>query len=192
VAKAIRRVLEVNRQLPADRKIRVISISVGWAPSQAGYADVTAAVEEAEAAGIFVIYSSLEHFKPALRFHGLGRPPLADPDDPAARDPGFEILRKPGASHDILLVPMDSRTTASPTGPSDYVFYSQGGWSWCIPYIAGLYALACQVDPDMTPERFWAEALRTARSNPRIFEGRSGKLDHIVDPVALIKALTAN
>jgi hypothetical protein len=56
---------------------------------------------------------------------------------------------------------MDSRGTASPTGYDDYVFYRQGGWSWSIPYIAGLYALACQVKPDITPEVFWSKALET-------------------------------
>jgi hypothetical protein len=56
---------------------------------------------------------------------------------------------------------MDSRTTASPTGKEDYVFYRQGGWSWAIPYLAGMYTLAVQVKPDITPEEFWDTALNT-------------------------------
>ena len=30
---------------------------------------------------------------------------------------------------------------------NEYVFYREGGWSWSIPYIAGVYALAAQVKP---------------------------------------------
>jgi hypothetical protein len=59
---------------------------------------------------------------------------------------------------------MDSRCTASPTGNEDYVFYREGGWSWSIPYIASLYALACQVRPQITPEVFWAKAIETGDS----------------------------
>lgn len=44
VAKSIDRILGVNKSLPKDNKIRVISISVGWTESQKGYDEVTAAV----------------------------------------------------------------------------------------------------------------------------------------------------
>ena len=36
--------------------------------------------------------------------------------------------------------------------------------SWAVPYVAGVYALAVQVDPAITPERFWALAVRTGRT----------------------------
>ncbi len=36
-AQAIRRILEINQQLPADQKIRVISMSFGWLDKYAGY-----------------------------------------------------------------------------------------------------------------------------------------------------------
>jgi hypothetical protein len=41
-----------------------------------------------------------------------------------------------------LLIPMDSRTTASPTGVIDYMFFRSGEWSWSIPYIAELQVRA--------------------------------------------------
>jgi hypothetical protein len=84
---------------------------------------------------------------------------------------------------------MDSRAVASPTGTDDYVFYSSGGWSWSVPWIAGLYALGCQVQPDLTPETFWAEALRTGHT----IQVRRGDAEvafgTLADPVALINAL---
>ena len=157
-ARGIRRVLEINRKLPQERKIRVISIEIGWAPGQTGYEEVTAAVEQARKAGVFVISSSLSEIY-GMRFHGLGRKPLSDPEKPAS----YSLITDwgPGSAKPTLLIPMDSRTTAAPTGGRDYAFYRHGGWSWVTPYLAGLYALACQVRPDITPELFWTKALET-------------------------------
>jgi hypothetical protein len=89
----------------------------------------------------------------------------------------------------MLLIPMDSRTTASPTGIEDYVFYREGGWSWSIPYIAGMYALAVQVKPDITPEEFWYAALKTGRIIHIQHDGKAYELAKVLDPQALIEAL---
>ena len=86
-AKSIERLLEINRRLPADRKIRVISISVGWDPRQKGYEEVNRAVENATKENVFVISTSLESTH-KLAFHGLGRNPLKDPDDAHSYGPG--------------------------------------------------------------------------------------------------------
>lgn len=88
----------------------------------------------------------------------------------------------------ILLIPMDSRCTASPTGVNDYVFYREGGMSWSVPYVAGLYALACQVKPDITPDIFWEAAEATGVN---MYEDNS-EIDivgKIINPVALIESL---
>ncbi|MGE5642987.1 MAG: S8 family serine peptidase, partial [Byssovorax cruenta] len=58
-AKAIHRIVEINRGLPADQKIRVLSLSFGWTPKNKGYDEIMSAVNEARATGIFVISSSL-------------------------------------------------------------------------------------------------------------------------------------
>ena len=84
---------------------------------------------------------------------------------------------------------MDSRTTASPTGKDEYVFYPMGGMSWAIPYIAGMYALAAQVKPEITPEEFWKIALETGQTIEILREGQSYQLGPILDPAALIGAL---
>ena len=190
-AQSVRRLIELNRQLPERRKVRVISMQVGWSPEQKGYEDITAAVDEARAAGMFVVSSSLEETS-GFRFHGLGRDPMADPDAFESYEPGprwAESFYAGQAGSDRLLVPMDARTTASPGGPDEYVFYRQGGWSWAIPYIAGVYALACQADPAVTPDRFWELALQTGRTIQITHDGQAYSLGPILDPVALIAAL---
>ncbi len=192
-AQGIRRILEINEHLADKEKIRVISISLGWMPGGAGYQDVTKAVKEAEAQGVFVVYTSMEDVS-GYKFHGLERLPGSDPDDfnsfgPASWwDPG---LFQNGGFDDRLLVLMNSRTTASPTGVDDFVFYREGGLSWTVPYIAGTYALAAQVDPAITPERFWEAALKTGHMFEYQIEGQMFRFGKILDPGALMDYLRA-
>lgn len=193
LARSVRRVIEVNETLPPEHKIRVLAIARGWGPRDFGYAEITAALEEAKQAGIFVISSSLSETH-SLYFHGLGRDPLSDPNDFWSYQPGIwwqEYFYKQGFPAKMLLVPMDSRTTASPTGTEDYVFYRQGGWSWSIPYLAGMYALAVQVKPEITPEQFWQIALDTGKTIQIDHNAKEYEFGIILDPQALIKAIQA-
>lgn len=194
LAQGVRRILAINCQLPHDRKIRVVSIARGWSPKEKGYDEIMAAARAAKDAGILLVCSSIDDVH-GFHFHGLGRPPLDDPNQIESYGPGswwadrfYENPSHPSFAN-RLMVPMDSRTTASPCGNDEYVFYRKGGWSWSIPYIAGFYALAVQVDPSITPDRFWELALKT---------GRKIQLDHdelliplgiIADPKALIDHL---
>jgi len=191
LAKSVRRITEINKDLPANRKIRVLSMSIGWGSQSKGYDEITAAVKEAKDNGIFVISSSLSETY-ELHFHGLGRNPLKTPNEFQSFDPGMWWAKDFYAGMPLertLLVPMDSRTTASPTGTEDYVFYREGGWSWSIPYLAGMYALAVQVKPDITPEEFWDAALKTGRTIQIQHEGQDYEFGVILDPLALLNAI---
>jgi glycosyltransferase involved in cell wall biosynthesis len=193
LAQSIDRILEINKDLPNDKKIRVISISVGWSPDRKGYKEVIEAVDRAKKEGIFVVSSSLEETY-GFRFHGLGRDSINNPNDFNQYKPGSwwsdsYFSGDFDSNKEMLLVPMDSRCTASPTGENDYVFYSQGGWSWSIPYIAGLYALSCQVDPSITPEIFWKKALDTGTIIDIKKNEKTYKFGKIVDPIKLINSL---
>lgn len=193
LAQSIDRILELNATLPPGKKIRVISISVGWNPQQKGYQAVTAAVKRAKEQGVFIVSSSLEETF-GLKFNGMGRDPLGDPDAAGSYAPGmfwqkYFVKTSGSIVKNALLVPMDSRCTASPTGEHDYVFYREGGWSWSIPYVAGLYALACQVRPDVTPELFWKTALETGATIPLNIEGKAYPFGAIAQPERLLEKL---
>jgi len=190
-AQAIRRILQVNKQLPPDRKIRVIAMQVGWERYQLGYGEIAAACNEAKAVGLFVVSSSLEDVH-GFKFNGLGRSPLADPDKFESYELGlFWGVEFPEAKWlaGRLLVPMDSRTKACYLGADEYFFCRQGGWSWSIPYLAGVYALACQVEPKITPDRFWELAVKTGRTIQLKRDGKDVPLGPIIDPLALIDAM---
>jgi hypothetical protein len=184
-AQAVRRLLALNAQLPSENRIRVISISTGWLPGFPGYEDMRDAVAEAEAAGILVVHVGSGHL-------GLGRPPLVDPDRLTSYEPGLwwaSRLYAGTLQEDALLVPMDSRTVAAPASPHHYTFDRDGGQSWATPYVAGVYALAAQVHPDLTPELFWELARETGRPLNVEHEGQTYYAGRIVDPVALIGRL---
>jgi subtilisin family serine protease len=58
------------------------------------------------------------------------------------------------SSIDLHPAPMGPVTIASPAGPEAYTTHQRPAGSWAIAWWAGRYALACQEDPSMTPERF--------------------------------------
>lgn len=181
LAKSIDRIVEVNKTLPGDKKIKVISISLGICSRMNGYEKASESIENAKNEGIYTVYVESNPFM------GLGREPLKNPDDIGSYTKG-EFWKKYRYKNDQLLIPMDSRCTASPTGVNDYVFYRNGGMSWSVPYVAGLYALACEVNPDITPDVFWEEAFNTSdiiyKDN-----GTDVKLGKIVNPVKLIEQI---
>ncbi|HYF81758.1 MAG TPA: S8 family serine peptidase [Clostridia bacterium] len=195
MAKAVDRVIEMNKTLPANERIRVISISLGWSPEKTGYKEINEAIKRAKAENIFVVSCSLSETY-GLKFDGLGRGGFSDPESKNSYLPGswwakgyFDGKRE--LAVDTLLVPMDSRTTASPTGKDDYAFYRSGGWSWSVPYIAGLYVLACQVKPDIDPETFWNSALSTGDVIQINHDGESHSLGKVINPVKLFESFKA-
>jgi hypothetical protein len=214
--------VEINEQLPESRKIRVISISKDWTSSDKEYDLITEALQKARAAGMLVVWGSVELVYEGYAIDGLGRTPLADPDVFETYEPGWFYAKRVlrflkrllagrrvpqiayiydkiegfwaghiSASEGHIWVPMDARTMAGENGIDEYVFARNGGLSWSVPYVAGVYALAVQVDPAITPERFWALAAKTGRELRVEHEGTRRSVGSIIDPVRLIRSIEA-
>lgn len=204
-ALAIKRILKVNEQLPEDDKIRVLSISTMSTPNLKGYDEFIEAINEAKAQNIFVASLNLfETYK--YNFQGLAIARNADRNNIdnysiigwqdwcnavshiGDSDDYYADKFKAEKPKDFLLIPVDCKTMASESGNDEYVFFEQGGWSWCVPYISGLYALCCQVNKDITPEEFWSKALESGDERQFENDGVSctGK---IVNPQKLIEAV---
>jgi len=196
LAKSLDRVVEINKLLPEGEKIRVVAIPVGWSPFQKGYNAIMQAVKRAKEQGIFVVASCIEVlYDNKFHFNGMSRSPYLDPNDPKSYGPGLfwaeQFYKRERSTINTLMIPMDSRCTASPTGVEDYVYYYEGGWSWAIPYIAGLYALACQVDPSITPEVFWSSALKSGDIIQIEKNGQIYELGKIANPLKLVETLSS-
>ena len=181
VAKAIDRIVEINSTLSQGNKIRVISISLGIGSHMNGYKEALTSIENAKKEGIDTLYVG------SREYMGLGRDSLRDPDDNTSYSKG-NYWKSGIYNNQSLLIPMDSRCYASPTGIHDYEFSKHGGMSWTVPYIAGLYALACQVDPEMTPGLFWLEVNSTS-DTVSVDNSNQEKLGKIINPVKLIERI---
>ncbi len=205
-AKSVERIVELNKLLPEDEKIRVLSISAGWAPEHAGYAAMEKAVKNAKDEGIFVISDNLfETYN--FWAYGLCKDAYSDPDDFASYSQYkwddwvnmnshidsfvsyYEDTFNKNFSGEMLLIPLSSRTSAFPTANDNYMFSAHGGWSTMIPYLAGVYAMACQVKNDITPELFWETALKTGIPQ-EIVRGDKTYNGKLLNPEKLMEELT--
>lgn len=204
-AQAIDKIIEINKLLPEDDKIRVLSVSHSYCPDIKGYDSFIEAVKKAQEENIFVVTCNLFETN-NFYFQGLDMDPLCDKNDLSNyrvtewKKWIYKIAHLKGTDEyyaktfmevkpkEILLLPIDCITVASQGGNEDYVFYRQGGWSWCMPYIAGLYALCCQVDNDITPKEFWTKALETGDEKSFENDGVSC-IGKIVNPEKLIEAV---
>lgn len=184
IAQSIDRIVEINRTLPPKRKIRVISISLGIGPEWQKYDLARTAIANAEREGIYTV-----HTESAPQCMGLGRDPMADPDRYDSYGPGKFWARNWNSMKTFYMIPMDSRCTAAPNGVADYAFYRSGGLSWSVPWVAGLYALACQVKPDITPAIFWEAARKTSVAGHAALDGADEEFGRILNPRALIESL---
>lgn len=190
-AAAIERFIELNQTLPENEKIRVISMSIGWMPDSIGAEALDSAVQKARDSGIAVC--AVDGGDPLMgNFGGAGRDPFGDPNEVASVRPGLfweSALYTGSARTDTILVPMDYRCVASPTGADEYVLYASGGMSWAVPYVAGLYALALEAYPDLAFSDFVSAARRTAQQVSIQRDGNSYPYGYALDAVALIDVL---
>lgn len=190
VADSVYRVLEINRNLPQEEKIRVISISLSITPQKPGYQEFVDAVQAAGVENILVLTVENQIFYPGFEFIGMNREGLADPNDPHSYNPAAWLPPHPSHMDDTILVPMGGRTYAACSGEAKYEWNYEGGMSWAVPWLAGFYALCCQAAPDCTPERFFRAVQDTAAVKLlREDVGQTYCFGRIIDPAAAIQAL---
>ena len=161
----------MNRGLTNTPKIRVVSISLGAFSERPNPSRWKQAVKKAEDEGILVVTCD-----PAfLRLASLKR--IETSADPGPADYKRGLYGHPAA---VLCVPAANRTIASFYGPRFYTYDRTGGMSWTVPYLAGVAALAWQVDPSIKPNemmQLWQSTV--ARTSAGL----------VIDPVALIETV---
>ena len=185
-AQTINYLLDLNKTLPEKDKIFVISISRGFNETDYGRKEFLNALEKAKEQNILVLTTD-DVFTVSRPCYYANPDKISSYTKPA---PWFEernISRYLNIND--ICVPTDYRIIASPTGENDYVAYSDGGLSWAVPYLAGIAALAKQVNPDLTPQEFMYIAHKTAQ-NVEVKKGNSSaKAKYFINPQALIKEL---
>lgn len=195
IADSILRVLEINRHLPTQEKIRVISISRGYSREDKGYEELTDAIAQADKENIFVITTSTQLYY-GIPLFGMGRDYESSPDNFSSYLPADWIAEKfytdPNAFADLFLAPMGSRTVAACTGPVDYELSHEGGLSWAIPWWAGFYALCCEVRPEITPQEFLRLLAETSITVDLPHENKTYAFGKIVNPAAMMEKLSSS
>ncbi|QSX07254.1 S8 family serine peptidase [Sedimentibacter sp. zth1] len=192
-ANDIKKIIEINKTLPKNRKIRVISISLGFSNTEKGYDEFQEAVKLAEENGIATLTTRMNYNN--VKMVGMGRKPMTNGNDFNDCCPGIFWMSnaKTVLNCKNLYIPMDFRCTAAPSGQEDYAVYINGGFSWSVPYVAGAYALACQVKPDITFEEFFPKAYETGKiieSNYKYYDEEIKlTMDKVISPVDLINKL---
>jgi hypothetical protein len=170
-AATLERIIERNTAFSAADKVRVVSLSLGamseWSDREVWDKAVRRAADE----GILVVTCDQAYYRIAT----LKRKPGLEADLPT------NYLNQSGwGAKDMLGVPAGNRTTASRTGVDDYMFWRQGGMSWTVPYLAGMAAMAFQLDPALKPQAIPDLWMKTATKTS------SGL---VVNPPAFIEAV---
>lgn len=185
VAEDLIRVLTYNSILPPEERIRVVSISRGFGANDKNAEKFNAILKELADNNIAVFTTN--DVAALSRTHSLTDPDSTDYCRPMTwlgekGYPFYAKIQKPS-------VPMDFRVTAAPNAVQDYVHYSQGGLSWAVPYLAGLYALGVQAYPGLTKEIFLQAARDTADTKECVYQGTPFTARYVVNPTALITHL---
>ncbi len=196
IADAILRVLEINKELDKDDKIRVISISKGYGIQDKGYEELQAAIKKADDENIFVLTTTTDEYYKDFSLFGMDRKYEMDPEDIRSYEPASwvaeEFYSTPVLYQDLLLFPIGSRTIAGCTNSDDYELSYNGGLSWSVPWCAGLYALCCQVKPDITPQEFIEAAYSTAETTDIENQGKTYSFGKIINPKGLLEQIQNN
>jgi hypothetical protein len=169
---ALKQILAYNEGKVPEQRIRVVSISIGFAEDFANAAGWRDTLREAERSGMIVVHCG-------ERIFGVRCPIGSDRDNPANYTTCYYRERfKDRLRAGLIYVPADNRTVASYEGENDCAFFAGGGMSPAAPYLAGVIALGLQVDPTLDVDRVW----RLLRETGDPFEE-----GWIVDPRAFVE-----
>lgn len=149
-AKALRKILFMNLRLPEDKRISAVSISWGMLGKSP---ECTELINELINSGVLVLTTDPWNFYGEKAcFSRIHRTLNSDPNSVGSYE--YDRLRGTGDSNRIL-VPAGGRTLAGFCGHDNYVYTGTGGLSWSTPYLVGVYAMAKQVYPNLTPDHFF-------------------------------------
>ncbi len=144
---SLEKIYEMNKELPNNKKIRVVSIS--W---PLYWKNIEETAQKLRSSWVWILDSS-EFFK---NFWYLNK------EDPAWNPDNFDNYKHWLGKPESVYVNSWNRTVADPMNETAYRHDPKASASWAIPAVAWYYALACQADQKMTPEKFIKLAKETA------------------------------
>ncbi|MCH1939840.1 S8/S53 family peptidase [Holdemania massiliensis] len=179
-AKGLQWIMDMNKMLPAEDKIRVVSVSAAPSGKGSDFSLNTELWEEtvhsAQAEGILVLDCDPDSLISAA---------VCDPNHPeeAAWCSGGFLSHSQPLAPGFVGVPAARRTVAEEyiEGSFSYAYMGNGGLSLGIPYAVGILALGWQVNPVLSGE----EMLRLLSDTAEV--GKDGS--RIANPASFITAV---
>ncbi|MDR7857913.1 hypothetical protein [Tissierella sp.] len=147
-AEAIYRIIEINKTLPKDEKVKIIGFSDALDSSEKNLEAFQKAYDYAVDEGIMI-------FTVSDGFMSAKIEPYKDRDDYRNYELADWIdknwMKYNSSAGKYILVP-STFTLAGYSNNKSYGYDYEGGLSWTVPYVVGLSALGLQVDPTLTKE----------------------------------------
>lgn len=169
-AECLYQIIEQNKALPKGEKITMVGFSSNIRSdlqNKSAFREAAAACEEA---GIMVWFCG--------EYGAAAFLPLSDKNDfhNLVRDAWWS-----DGSSEVVFVPEAGRTTSSVLDGVNYIYWAfNGGLSWAMPYMLGLYAIANEIDPSLTQSGLRTLVMDTAYKNGNM---------SIINPVGFIAAV---
>lgn len=159
-AESVYRIIEINKILPEDEKIKIIGFSSCPVKTMVHYQEFIDAINEAEANGIMV-------FTVEDNFLSAKIDPYMDMDDYKNYRAADWVVKNFGTTSNFgisIFVP-STVTRAGYASNKSYGYDYEGGLSWVVPYVVGVSALGLQIDPTLTKEEILDCLLESAYEN---------------------------
>lgn len=158
-----KKIIEINKTLPDNKKIKIVSLSHGKDTRFKNYDKYDAAVKELEDAGVMLFdVNTLNSLAAYIK-------PYTDKDD--FNNYSIENWCS-GLTADIY-VPAGGIVTATGYNRKEnsYAYYGRGGMSWTVPYEVGVAILALQINPNLTKADIINYMLKTVMPSSKIQSG---------------------
>ena len=164
---ALKRIIDINKNLEPEEKIKVLSISWDFNKEDPEYEEYCSLLKQLANDGVFIAtagFSMLDESINGVKInYGVleKKDACKNPDD-FSNYTGFSCF---GYSTNALLFPSGDRTVASARDENQYRHDSVSSTSWTVPALAGFYTCALQCAKEngveLTPEKFYTLALET-------------------------------
>ncbi|MCL2159233.1 MAG: S8 family serine peptidase, partial [Oscillospiraceae bacterium] len=171
--KALDMIIEHNQNATPEDAIKIVSISAGFGRDRVDLSDkMSEYVIGLKEMGCYVVFSNLF----GETFSCSSKASCFDNDNPDNYK--FDLWQNEWCKNKII-VPAGGRTSPCNSGDDKYMYNgNQSCYSWAIPYLCGVFALALQADKTLGYEDFCEKAKKTAIVNK---EGLS-----IINPVGIV------
>ncbi len=142
-AECLYQIIEQNKSLPDDKKIKMVAFSDNIDESEKNADAFREAVKKCEDSGVMVWFCG--DYAP-LTF-------IPNSDKNNYNNISKANWYEGGSNPELVFVPSSGRTTAVTSVPgANYIYWGNGGLSWTMPYVFGLYADAIAIDPSLTKD----------------------------------------